>query len=111
MTNFAQRSMEILSPSLRIEREQREQAERDAKNQRLNELRFVMASPLSRRFIARLLADGRLMGSTYHSDPRTTERAEGVRDFVTRLAGELASLDAEDFSRLLLESNANNASK
>lgn len=102
---------EALNPAARLRREQEEERIRLLQERRKDDLRWIMSTPQGRRVVHRLMADGRQQGSTYDKDPRITERLEGARDLVQRLAEEIASADTEGWLLMLSEQfNASRAS-
>lgn len=102
---------EVLNPAAKARREQEEERLRLLAERRKDTLRWIMSTPQGRSFMHRLMSDGLLFGSTYHDNPRITERQEGARDLVQRLATEVGIADTEGWMLMLNEAiNASRAS-
>jgi hypothetical protein len=99
----------VLNPAAKARREQEEERLRLLAERRKDTLRWIMSTPHGRRFIYDLMAAGRQQGSTYDKDQRITERLEGARDLVQRLAEEITNADTEGW--LLMLNEAINASR
>lgn len=98
---------ELISPERKRAREEAEKNLLARQYKRREELQWLMSTIQGRRFVYGLMAEGRLNGTTFTPDARTSERLEGARDMVTKLALEIISADPEKW--LLMQAEAYNA--
>jgi hypothetical protein len=110
-SKWLRRTAESLSPGAAARREAEEYRLKLAADRRAEDLRWLMTTPQGRRVVYQLMVEGRQQGSTYHPDKRLTERMEGARDLVCRLADEVSKADPDGWMRMLAEArHANSAS-
>ena len=91
-----QGARDIINPAAA---EARKKAEAEAKHRAAEErldLRWLLSDARGRRIAARILSRCHLLASTYASDQRITERAEGRREFALSLFGDLVSASPDE---------------